>query len=72
MNKKIAIIPGITIIAIIAAVSQVNLEDTPEETVEVETVSIPVNSGCITASPYHQMSYALVAKNLKVQITFLD
>ena len=38
MNKKIAIIPGITIIAIIAAVSQVNLEDTPEETVEVEIV----------------------------------
>ena len=38
VNKKIAIIPGITIIAIIAAVSQVNLEDTPEETVEVEIV----------------------------------
>ena len=38
VNKKIAIIPGITIIAIIVAVSQVNLEDTPEETVEVEIV----------------------------------
>ena len=38
VNKKIAIIPGITIIAIIAVVSQVNLEDTPEETVEVEIV----------------------------------
>ena len=38
MNKKIAIIPGITIIAIIISVSQVNLEDVPEETLEVETV----------------------------------
>ena len=38
MNKKIAIIPGITIIAIIISVSQVNLEDTSEETLEVETV----------------------------------
>ena len=38
MNKKIAIIPEITIIAIIISVSQVNLEDTPEETLEVETV----------------------------------
>ena len=38
MNKKIAIIPGITIIAIIAAISQVNLEDAPEEILEVEIV----------------------------------
>ena len=38
MNKKIAIIPVITIIAIIVAASQVNLEDVPEETLEVETV----------------------------------
>ena len=40
MNKKIAIIPGITIIAIIISVSQVNLEDVPEEMIEVETVEI--------------------------------
>ena len=38
VNKKIAIIPGITIIAIIAAISQVNLEDAPEEILEVEIV----------------------------------
>ena len=38
MNKKIAIIPAITIIAIIISVSQVNFEDTPEETLQVETV----------------------------------
>ena len=38
MNKKIAIIPAITIIAIIVSISQVNFEDVPEETLEVETV----------------------------------
>ena len=38
MNKKIAIIPAITIIAIIISVSQVNFEDTSEEMLEVETV----------------------------------
>ena len=38
MNKKIAIIPGIAIIIIIISVSQVNLQDTSEETLEVETV----------------------------------
>ena len=38
MNKKIAIIHGITMIAIIISVSQVNLEDVPEEMLEVETV----------------------------------
>jgi len=38
VNKKIAIIPGIAIIIIIISVSQVNLQDTSEETLEVETV----------------------------------
>ena len=38
MNKKIAIIPAITIIAIIVSISQVNFEDAPEEMLEVETV----------------------------------
>ncbi len=38
MNKKIAIIPAIIIIAIIVSISQVNFEDVPEEMLEVETV----------------------------------
>ena len=38
MNKKIAIIPAITIIAIIVSISQVNFEDVPEESLEVATV----------------------------------
>ena len=40
MNKKIAIIPAITVIAIIAALSQMNLETNEEETVEIETIEI--------------------------------
>ena len=40
MNKKIAVIPAITIIAIITAISQVNFEDVPEEMLEVETVEV--------------------------------
>ena len=40
MNKKIAIIPAITVIAIIAAFSQMNLETNEEETVEIETIEI--------------------------------
>ena len=41
MNKKIAIIPIIAIIAIIGAVSQMGVEETAEnETVEIETVEI--------------------------------
>ena len=40
MNKKIAVIPAIIIIAIITAISQVNPEDVPEEMIEVETVEI--------------------------------
>ena len=38
MNKKIPIIQSVIIVVIKIGVSQVNLEDTPEETLEVETV----------------------------------
>ena len=40
MNKKIAIIPAITVIAIIAAFSQTGSETTENETIEIETVEI--------------------------------
>ena len=40
MNKKIAIIPAITVIAIIAAFSQMSSETTEDKTVEIETVEI--------------------------------
>ena len=40
MNKKIVIIPTITVIAIITAFSQIGSETTEDETVEIETVEI--------------------------------
>ena len=38
MNKKIVIIPIVIIIAIIGAVSQMNVEETDTEIIEIETV----------------------------------
>jgi len=38
MNKKIVIIPIVIIIAIIGAVSQMNIEETDTEIIEIETL----------------------------------
>ena len=57
MNKKIAIIPGITIIAIIAAVSQVNFEDVPEEAVEVERAIAQIDSLAIINDSLIELNY---------------
>ena len=59
MNKKIAIIPIIVIIGIIAAVSQIGDETTQTETVEIETVeeidatiTIPVKAARPACGPH--------------------
>ena len=59
MNKKIAIIPIIVIIGIIAAVSQMGDETTQTETVEIETVeeidatiTIPVKAARPACGPH--------------------
>ena len=59
MNKKIAIIPIIVIIGIIAAVSQMGGETTQTETVEIETVeeidatiTIPVKAARPACGPH--------------------
>ena len=59
MNKKIAIIPIIVIIGIIAAVSQMGSETTQTETVEIETVeeidatiTIPVKAARPACGPH--------------------
>ena len=59
MNKKIAIIPIIVIIGIIAAVSQMGSETTQTETVEIETVeeidatiAIPVKAARPACGPH--------------------
>jgi len=44
VNKKTAIIPAITVIAIIVAFSQINLETTEEETVKIETIEEDENT----------------------------
>ncbi len=59
MNKKIAIIPIIVIVGIIAAVSQMGSETTQTETVEIETVeeidatiTIPVKAARPACGPH--------------------
>ena len=59
MNKKIAIIPIVVIITIIGAVSQMNVEETDTETIEIETVeetealiTIPVKAARPTCGPH--------------------
>ena len=54
MNKKIAIIPIITIIAIIGAVSQMNVEETEIETVEESEalITIPVKAARPACGPH--------------------
>ena len=59
MNKKIAIIPIIVIIGIIAAVSQMGDETTQTETIEIETVkevdatiTIPVKAARPACGPH--------------------
>ena len=60
MNKKIAIIPIVVIIAIIGAVSQISVEETTQtETVEIETVeedeamvTIPVKAARPACGPH--------------------
>ena len=59
MNKKIAIIPIIVIVGIIAAVSQMGGETTQTETVEIETVeeidatiTIPVKAARPACGPH--------------------
>ena len=57
MNKKIAIIPIVIIIAIIGAVSQMNIEETAEtKTVEIEEVeamiTIPVKAARPACGPH--------------------
>ena len=59
MNKKIAIIPIIVIVGIIAAVSQMGDETTQTETVEIETVeeidatiTIPVKAARPACGPH--------------------
>ena len=54
MNKKIAIIPIIVIIAIIGAVSQMNVEETEIETVEESEalITIPVKAARPACGPH--------------------
>ena len=59
MNKKIVIIPIVIIIAIIGAVSQMNVEETETETIEIETVeetealiTIPVKAARPACGPH--------------------
>ena len=60
MNKKIAIIPIVVIIAIIGAVSQIGVEESTEtETLEIETVeeveamiTIPVKAARPACGPH--------------------
>ena len=59
MNKKIAIIPIVIIIVIIGAVSQMNIEETDTETIEIETVeetealiTIPVKAARPACGPH--------------------
>ena len=59
MNKKIAIIPIIAIIAIIGVASQMNVEESQTETVEIETVeetealiTIPVKAARPACGPH--------------------
>ncbi|MBT4973828.1 MAG: hypothetical protein HOM82_06265 [Thaumarchaeota archaeon] len=59
MNKKIVIIPIVIIIAIIGAVSQMNVEETDTEIIEIETVeeveamiTIPVKAARPACGPH--------------------
>jgi len=59
MNKKIVIIPIVIIIAIIGAVSQMNIEETDTEIIEIETVeeveamiTIPVKAARPACGPH--------------------
>ena len=59
MNKKIVIIPIVIIIAIIGAVSQMNIEETDTENIEIETVeeveamiTIPVKAARPACGPH--------------------
>ena len=58
MNKKIVIIPIVIIIAIISAVSQMNIEEPDTETIEIETVeeealiTIPVKAARPACGPH--------------------
>ncbi|MDC0857019.1 hypothetical protein OAP96_04290 [Candidatus Nitrosopelagicus sp.] len=59
MNKKIVIIPIVIIIAIIGAVSQMNVEETDTEIIEIETVeevetmiTIPIKAARPACGPH--------------------
>ena len=59
MNKKIVIIPIVIIIAIIGAVSQMNVEETDTEIIEIETIeevevmiTIPVKAARPACGPH--------------------